>query len=180
MTRNYINKKISKRGFTLIELLVVISIIGVLATVVLSSLNDAREKAREGVVFSEVRSLRTALELYYLDNGSYPVVPSNASWSWFTGLCEGQGSPGYEEFREAMDGYINNELINNQECIYYSSYTNTGYSGPSNWLCDYVVFGQGQGYVLTWYSMNIQEEPWYSGRTFGAPFGHEHCATHIR
>jgi prepilin-type N-terminal cleavage/methylation domain-containing protein len=60
------------KGFTLIELLVVISIIGLLASVVLASLNTARAKARDAKLLSELNTLTTALGLYYNDHGSYP------------------------------------------------------------------------------------------------------------
>ena len=59
-------------GFTLIELLVVIAIIGILSSVVLSSLNTARGKARDGKRIAELKSLQIALELYYEANGTYP------------------------------------------------------------------------------------------------------------
>lgn len=61
-----------KKGFTLIELLVVVAIIGVLASVVLSSLNDARARARDAKRLADIRIIQTALELYNLDNGEYP------------------------------------------------------------------------------------------------------------
>jgi prepilin-type N-terminal cleavage/methylation domain-containing protein len=56
------------KGFTLIELLVVIAIIGILASVVLVSLQSARKKGNDARVLSGVQQLRTALEADY--NGS--------------------------------------------------------------------------------------------------------------
>ncbi|HWH16311.1 MAG TPA: prepilin-type N-terminal cleavage/methylation domain-containing protein [Candidatus Paceibacterota bacterium] len=66
------------RGFTLIELLVVIAIIGVLSSVALASLNQARVKARDASRISQLTEIRKALELYYLDRGYYP--PSGCGW----------------------------------------------------------------------------------------------------
>ena len=65
--------KKTKKGFTLIELLVVISIISLLSSVVLSSLNSARAKARDARRVTTVKQLQVALALYASDNnGRYP------------------------------------------------------------------------------------------------------------
>ncbi len=62
----------TRRGFTLIELLVVIGIIGLLSTIVLASLNGARQKGRDARRLSDIKQLQLALELYYDANGQYP------------------------------------------------------------------------------------------------------------
>jgi prepilin-type N-terminal cleavage/methylation domain-containing protein len=68
--------KNKKRGFTLIELLVVIAIIGILATIVLVSLNTARAKARDARRSSDLHQIALAMEMYYDSQSpvSYPNV----------------------------------------------------------------------------------------------------------
>jgi type II secretion system protein G len=76
----------SAKGFTLIELLVVVAIIGLLSSVVLVSLDSARAKARNTQRLADLREIRTALEVYRNENGSYPST-SNA----WRGSCAGFG-----------------------------------------------------------------------------------------
>ncbi len=66
-------KKISS-GFTLIELLVVIAIIGILAGITISSLMQAKQKSRDTGRIRTLQETRTALELFYSDNGYYPYI----------------------------------------------------------------------------------------------------------
>lgn len=64
-------KKSFKSGFTLIELLVVVAIIGILASVVLASLNTARAKGSDAAIKANLANIRPQAELYYDNNSGY-------------------------------------------------------------------------------------------------------------
>ena len=71
-------KQKSQKGFTLVELLVVIAIIGILASMLLLQLGVARQRARDAKRIADINQVRTALELYFDDNGQYPAQATYA------------------------------------------------------------------------------------------------------
>lgn len=74
-----------RRGFTLIELLIVIAVIGILTAAVISILNPAyiQGRARNAARKSDLGAIRSALEMYYSDNGSYPLSLPSGTWSGY-------------------------------------------------------------------------------------------------
>jgi len=71
------NRKYNK-GFTLIELLVVIAIIGLLSTLAVVSLNNAREKARDATRTADIKLLNNAIQLYIQANDEAPDLVDNS------------------------------------------------------------------------------------------------------
>jgi len=59
-------------GFTLIEVMVVVVILGILAAVIVPKIMDNPDKARVVKAKQDVQALKNALDLYKLDNFSYP------------------------------------------------------------------------------------------------------------
>ncbi len=125
--RILIRNKTQQSGFTLIELLVVIAIIGLLASVVLLSLNSARAKSRDAKRLSDVRQIASAMELYFNDNNTYPtttpVLVPNYIGSW----------PSYP--LPSADG----------SCGTYTGYALTG--GATTWSIPFCLGGQTGGYT---------------------------------
>lgn len=88
----------AKRGFTLIELLIVIVIIGILAVLVLSTINpiEQRNKATDTALRSTSAELLNGIERYYASNGVYPWgsqpapddVIVDSSEAWFVELVD--------------------------------------------------------------------------------------------
>lgn len=79
--------KKSVRGFTIVELLVVIAIIAILAAVVTVTYNGVQARTRDAKRKSDIANIIKALELYYDDNGSYPIASgtnSSVNTSWYS------------------------------------------------------------------------------------------------
>ncbi|MCK5285761.1 MAG: type II secretion system protein [Candidatus Pacebacteria bacterium] len=66
-----INNKFQS-GFTLTELLVAIAIVGILSSIVLTSMSGARDRAKDARRISDIKQIQLALEIYYDVNSSYP------------------------------------------------------------------------------------------------------------
>ena len=93
-------KNLVKKGFTLIELLIVIAIIGILAGLILTNFQGARERARDARRKADLDSINKALRLYYNDYQSFPA--STGTDISCTGTCS-WGGP----FTEGPTTYIN-------------------------------------------------------------------------
>ncbi|PJD91444.1 MAG: type II secretion system protein GspG [Legionella sp.] len=61
-----------QKGFSLIEIMVVVVILGILASIVVPKIMSRPDEARKIKAKSDVLAIQNALDLYKLDNGSYP------------------------------------------------------------------------------------------------------------
>lgn len=74
-----------RRGFTLVELLVVIAIIGLLSSVAVVSLDQARAKSRDAKRLADMRQIQNALAIYYDANGFLPWSDGDGCGTWDVG-----------------------------------------------------------------------------------------------
>ncbi len=89
-----LNTKNSEKGFTLIELLVVIAIIGILSSIVLVSLNTARQKGNDAAVQSNINTIRTQAALDYSSNNNSYGTLSLTTVNVSTSPVTQSGAPG--------------------------------------------------------------------------------------
>ncbi len=108
-------------GFTLIELLVVIAIIGILSSVVLTTLNTGRGKAYNARIKSQLSQARVAAEVFFQDNanaagiGSYnttgnPIIGTGCN----TGMFGPSGaSSGMQKFANYVNypGLVSGDIV---------------------------------------------------------------------
>ncbi|MFH1611807.1 MAG: type II secretion system protein [bacterium] len=133
------SNRIKNKGFTLIELLVVIAIIGLLASIVLVSVNSVRKKARDAKRKQDLRQLEVALELNYDKHGAYTLPENMCSDTSYGGLggCGAAGGTGdwdaNSDLRDLItDGFVSvlpKDPINNSTYNYKYEPWNAGDGG---------------------------------------------------
>jgi prepilin-type N-terminal cleavage/methylation domain-containing protein len=139
-------KRNIQKGFTLIELLVVISIIGLLASVVMSSVGEAKIKAENTKINQEVNSWITAIELYRLESGGAPLSDVGTVAT----ACLGDGVIGSftcgaathsSKFKSQMADYIDTTKNPNRPSVTF---------GTGQQMAVYLYNGDGES-VLHWF-----------------------------
>ncbi|MBA3779862.1 MAG: prepilin-type N-terminal cleavage/methylation domain-containing protein [Chloroflexi bacterium] len=81
-----------ERGFTLVELLVVVTILGILAAVVTSSLVGLTATAKTNACAEELRTVQTAMDAMLAKNNITGVTAQGTATNTFTALPVGTGS----------------------------------------------------------------------------------------
>ena len=94
-----------RSGFTLIELLVVIAIIAILASMLLPSLNAAREKGRQAVCLSNLKQIYLGFAMYTDDEDGY-VPPATSPWGDYDWLSTISGYLGTRQITRGAVGGI--------------------------------------------------------------------------
>ena len=93
-----------KRNFTLLELMIVIAIIAILISLLLPSLQQAREKGRQAVCMSNSRQMYVGWMLYAQNNNQWIRPPK---WS---GKPDGRAGNWTVELAHIKDGYLGQYL----------------------------------------------------------------------
>jgi len=161
----------NKTGFTLIELLVVIAIIGLLSSVVLTSVKSARVKARDAKRSADIKQLAIALQLYRADHDAYPSsLGCQDNWCCLghgdAGTCWGTGSTYHGS--TALDNALSPTYISK---ISDDPLNNTSRLGDAYMYAGDTVDPNGPFVALSWgieSSPTIQNTPQYcAGGTLG-------------
>ena len=90
----------NRKGLTLIELLIVVIILGALAAIAIPRISTSSRTAKQNACNTNVDTLNTAIEMYKIDNGSYPSA-----------LTDVTGDPNYFSSNIFMPYYLTRTVL---------------------------------------------------------------------
>jgi prepilin-type N-terminal cleavage/methylation domain-containing protein len=79
------NQANAQAGFTLVELLTVISIMALISSIMIANVAEARRSAEDARSLSNIRSIITALQAFYLDHGYWPTLSHDPNDTYYSG-----------------------------------------------------------------------------------------------
>jgi len=123
-----------KKGFTLIELLVVVAIIGILASVVLASLNTARAKGADTKIIAQLSGMRAQALLY-----------SAAGTAVAIGNCATTPGTLFDTANTGLGGLLSGVTLTGSAC--YSSAFNAGAVDGATWAAA-ALLSTGQAFCV--------------------------------
>ena len=94
------------QGFTMIELVVVISILAILSGVIVPRVNSHMKASRDAERLAHVKTLRSTIDQFHMDRGSYPVADSSSTSGGWDVSNDGNFIQVLAE-----SGYITEELV---------------------------------------------------------------------
>lgn len=143
---NYTRYRQPMHGFTLVELLVVISIIAMLLSILMPSLQKARELAKSAICMSNVKNLVLGLNMYEMEHRTFPPVyvtdrtdeppggwVSVGKWFWFQYADEMVGGKSLSS--NCPSSTVGASDLSNEEArVLYGNYAvNMGICRFENW-----------------------------------------------
>jgi prepilin-type N-terminal cleavage/methylation domain-containing protein len=100
--------KKNSKGFTIVELLIVIVVIAILAALVLNSFRGVQERARDTKRRTDVNAQASQLEVYYTDNGGYPLFTGQINTdSWITSNLKGADLNAWRAPNQTANSMVN-------------------------------------------------------------------------
>ncbi len=124
----------NKKGFTLIELLIVIAIIGLISTVVLTSLSQSQARSYDTKIVQQLTNFRTAAQIYFTNNTSYGPTSSDCASGMFNNVNAQDGAPGSAIAAGVLPDFSDVYCGANDRQY---SVKATLYDGASYWCVDY-------------------------------------------
>jgi prepilin-type N-terminal cleavage/methylation domain-containing protein len=136
-----------KKGFTLIELLISVAILAIISSIGFVTYTNAQISARDGKRKQDLRSIATALELYYQTNKRYPCTGNNV---WINSSAGGDWISDLEGDSAAPNGCGDSEkpLNSNYINIMPKDPLNTGGNNPPWSTSTTYTYGY-RGYINT-------------------------------
>jgi len=130
------------KAFTLVELLVVIAIIGIIASVSIISLSNARAKAMDTRRVADIKQVKTALEMFFNDMNRYPSIVE-----WESGSLYNTSTAGTTTYMEIIP---KSPVKNSGDCI-STNYRYRPINNGEDYIIDFCL-AKGSGNYGSGYS----------------------------